>query len=380
MKIGNHDIERATVLAEQDWLASRARYIGSSEAAALFGIGYGNCPSAWSLWCDKTGKVQRDQAALDDDDRVSWGTLLERPILEMVKRRTGWDVLFPGDSEDGDRLVIDAPSPAGTMRATCDAFVYDHADGLGLIEVKNRDFLQWRDDYTDDDASARDQIQLAHQMVCVPEAKWGVIAVLVGGNDLKIYHYTRDDLRQQMAGIVERVVEFWGMVKRGDEPSLMDERELPSWGRLHREDPEIELVEFGAEDQEQVAFDAACATIYNDDPQAKSLAKGVKEAKAAILGLAGKAGAVSTEHWHMAIKYSQTRPTVMTLPDELRAGLDIAAGALADAGDIDNAKRVADAAGWSVITRRGGMSTRFKAEIRKSRDIVDDIRNTDLGG
>lgn len=401
MLIGNIEIDRAEVMTEVDWLADRPNFIGSSDAAALFGLGYSFLPSVWSLWGDKTGKVPRDER--DDDERMTWGQLLERPILEVVKRRTGWDVVFPidGHSVNGvavaSRLRIRAPHgesqhEANTfLAATCDAFVVSHDEGLGLIEVKNRDFLSWRDEYTEESAAPRDQIQLAQQMICVPEASWGVIAVLVGGNDLKIYHYTRESLAQQMADIQERTLVISKQIATMEEPSVIDERELPAWARLHYDDKVVEVLEVAEEHRK--AFDAACSTLLIDDAMSKDLAKNVKKAKAVITGIVGVVAVANSLEWTLKIKTSQRNEASITLGrDEIKTLLEIAGnteddheqGLFANVIPDADRKRLVAVAGWQEVTRRQGLSRSFEStrknpEAPKS-DILEDIRNTKLGG
>lgn len=384
MLIGNVEIDRAEVLAEADWLAQRAGFIGSSDAAALFGAGYAFMPSVWSLWADKTGKVPRDES--DDDERMVWGQLLERPILEVVKRRTGWDVLFPledviKEKYDGverwgpARLRIRAPHIR--LASTCDAFVMSHEDGLGLIEVKNRDYLQWRDEYTEDDAAMRDQIQLATQMICVPAASWGVVAVLVGGNDLKLYHYKREDLATVMDDIVERADLLWTQIDDMIEPDVIDERELPAWARVHFDDPIIDQVDVEEKDRER--FDEACRTIFIEDPMAKDMVKRVKAAKATITGIVGKCEVAKSPDWYLRIKTSQRQEATVTLDKpELLILHDVA-----DHMNDDLANELSKVAAWRKVTKRAGLSRSFEVDqlhAEAEKDIVEDIRETDLGG
>ena len=62
------------------WHAARARVVGASEVAALFGVSPHT--SHWSLWQIKAGRVAAPD--ISGDNRVRWGLRLENAIADAV--------------------------------------------------------------------------------------------------------------------------------------------------------------------------------------------------------------------------------------------------------------------------------------------------------
>lgn len=71
--------------------ADRSTYLGGPDVAAI--VGAHPWRSAYQVWAEKTGRVQRPD--LSDDERVLWGVLLEPVIAEELGRRIG-ATLTPG--------------------------------------------------------------------------------------------------------------------------------------------------------------------------------------------------------------------------------------------------------------------------------------------
>lgn len=67
--------------------------------------------------------------------------------------------------------------------------------------------------------------QLAHYVACT-NADGGILCVLIGGNDLRWYHYERDEALEAM--IISKEKEFWELVKSGTkpEPQTVEDIEL----------------------------------------------------------------------------------------------------------------------------------------------------------
>lgn len=290
------------------WHQLRREHGGSSEAPALFGLGYADMPSRWSLWALKTGKWQPD--GLEASDRVWFGQELEAVIARAVTRQHGWDLVDTNE-------YVTHPAEIFKMGATVDRMVVEHEDGPGIVETKNRDYLQWSDAYTDTDASVRDKLQLAHQMACMPEVTWGCVAVLVGGNTLKTYTYKRGDLGEMIMQVEEAWRTFWLDLEAGHEPSLTGD-EIPPWLKVHIHvwEPEDEL-EITGEDSD--SLDAIITKYLASDALAKVEAKVAKECKAAILQAADENGRVRTNMHRIKINPSQIKESTSTRRAHVRA-------------------------------------------------------------
>ena len=117
------------------WHAARARVVGASEVAALFGCSPHT--SHWSLWQIKAGRVAAPD--LSGDQRVTWGLRLESVIADAVAEERGWTIL-PGGHRTSSRVE--------GWGCTLDREIGDR--GGGVLEVKNVDWLvrkrEWGDE------------------------------------------------------------------------------------------------------------------------------------------------------------------------------------------------------------------------------------------
>jgi putative phage-type endonuclease len=192
---------------DPEWHARRARAIGSSEIAALFGVQPAYALSHYALWHVKAGIVPPPEVA---SERVKWGVYLEEVIAAAVHEERGWPVT-PG------HFVTDGTTPG--MSATLD-FVIGQADGFegpGVLETKNVDMIQHKRAWTDGEPPPHILLQLQHQLACTGW-KWGAIAGLVGGNRLEVYTY---EARPKLIESIRRkVTEFWASIESGKPPAI----------------------------------------------------------------------------------------------------------------------------------------------------------------
>lgn len=153
---------------------ARAGKIGSSTIAALFGR------SRWhtrlQLWHSFVNGAPLDGA---EDERMRWGRMVQPLILEETARRQGWEI--EGNQADS---WIDHPDPSFRAGCTLDAKVLRHERGLGIVECKAVDRLEWQHGaWAGGKPPMEVELQLQHQL-WVTGAVWGAIAVLIGGNEL----------------------------------------------------------------------------------------------------------------------------------------------------------------------------------------------------
>ncbi|MBX9697891.1 MAG: YqaJ viral recombinase family protein [Acetobacteraceae bacterium] len=189
------------------WHALRAQHVGASEVAALFNAQPDYAPGLYALWHQKAGIVPREPV---DNPRVAWGLRLEDAIAAGAAERGGWDVR-PGlyASRDGlgatlDRIIA---APGAEER---DAGLA----GPGVLELKNADWLYHKRAWGDEPPLFI-LLQLQAQLLATGYG-WGAVAVLVGGNDLRIYRYRPRPKVQ--AEIARRVAAFWDSIRRGKKP------------------------------------------------------------------------------------------------------------------------------------------------------------------
>lgn len=186
-------------LARDDWLQVRRTGIGSSDAAAA--VGLNPYQSQLELWMQKTSKADLLPAidALDDTSPMFWGTLLEPIVAAHYTKRTGNKV------RRVNAVLQHSKHP--WMLANVDREVIG-SSAVQLLECKTAGIhgaKLWRDgvpEYV--------QLQVMHQLA-VTGYRAADVAVLIGGQELRIFRIERDE------GLIARLIEmehaFWTMVE-----------------------------------------------------------------------------------------------------------------------------------------------------------------------
>lgn len=197
-----------------DWDAQRRTGIGGSDAAAALGLSPWKTP--YDLWCEKRGLAE----PLPPTEPMVWGTLLEPIIAAEYERRTGCMI---------ERLP-------DLLRHPTWGHMIGHIDGrvVGeprILEVKTaRDARNWGEPGSDE-IPPYYAVQCHHYLV-VTGAQWVDIAVLIGGQDFRIYSIERDD---DIAGmLVDQEASFWRHhVETGHPPDPVNAADaVRRWGRL----------------------------------------------------------------------------------------------------------------------------------------------------
>lgn len=199
-----------TFRSREEWLEYRGNGIGGSEAAAVLGVP-GAFGSRLKIWALKTGRMPPEDVS--GNERVKWGTRLERAILDGFAEETGRECHAWSDCVGTHTAVVRHPT-AGWMFATPDGICQDAERGIGLIQVKTAHagkLAEW----SDDEPPLPYIVQVQHEMACTG-AKWCALVCLVGGNALRWFDVERDEpfIRAMMAA--EEV--FWSMVRDGEMP------------------------------------------------------------------------------------------------------------------------------------------------------------------
>jgi putative phage-type endonuclease len=188
--------------------------IGGSEAAAALGLSPWQSP--FDLWEQKRGLAP----PVEQNEPMLWGQLLEDTIRREYARRTGYDV----------RPVKEM------IRHPEHPWMFAHIDGeIGplrnmILEVKTtRDSRGWGEPGTDE-IPQHYLVQTHHYMACTT-AEVCHVAVLIGGQDFRLYQVDRDAEIQQR--VIEGEAEFWEWVKQGvpPPPSTLEDA-MRRWGRF----------------------------------------------------------------------------------------------------------------------------------------------------
>ena len=184
-----------------DQHAARERNIGGSDVAALLGLSKWKTPV--DLWMEKTGR--REQEDISGNPAVQAGIRMEGAILDWFADETGKRVLRPKEN-DGPWQHPEHPRLVG------------HADGLCVdekagVEIKTASAWVQQDwgvyDYGSQDYG--DGVPLAYTCQCLHYMsvydlpRW-YVAVLIGGNDFRVFVLERDaDFEKEL---LRRELEF----------------------------------------------------------------------------------------------------------------------------------------------------------------------------
>lgn len=190
---------------EQAWLALRVHDVTSTEASALYGMS--PYLTAFELWHRKRDK---QVVQIPDNERMRWGRRLQDAIAAGIAEDQGW-VAEPMKEYIRLRSI--------RMGASFDWRMLDKAGRIGNFEIKNVDWLVFRDQWHEEDgelvAPDHIEIQLQHQ-IHTSGYEWGAIGVLVGGNAPRVLIRERDHEVGQ--AIEKKVQEFWRSIDAGTPP------------------------------------------------------------------------------------------------------------------------------------------------------------------
>ena len=190
-----------------EWLALRTNDVTASDIGCLFGIGRA---SKYQLWIEK---AKKEVMVLADNKRMFWGRKLELAIAQGICEEMGWELI--------DQPVTYYRDASVGMGATPDFFVRCPKRGFGLLQIKNVDYIVFKQQWTPakDSGEAPDYIEA--QLQCelgVTGLGWGAIGALVAGNDHHIY--IREAYPDVIKAMQTECQRFWKSVTDGIEPPM----------------------------------------------------------------------------------------------------------------------------------------------------------------
>jgi putative phage-type endonuclease len=201
-------------MSETDFHEERRTGLGGSDAAAAIGISAWRTP--YDLWCEKTGEAE----PLPASEPMLWGTLLEPVIASEYSRRTGHQIEY-------------APP---MLRHPTHQFMITHLDGRVIKDPKHiaefkcaRTAAGWGESGTDE-IPLQYVAQIHHELV-VSGAEICDVAVLIGGNDFRLYQVHAD--AEIAREIVTAEEAFWARVEARQPPDPVNPRDaVRRWGSL----------------------------------------------------------------------------------------------------------------------------------------------------
>lgn len=268
-------MNRVSIIPENEahWHSLRAQDVTSTESPALFGLS--PYMTAFELWHrKKSGEVY----TIKDNERMFWGRKLQDAIAEGIADQNGWRSYERPQYERIEGL---------RMGSSFDYEAWAENKAIGMLEIKNVDFLAFRDNWTvgedgEIEAPPHIEIQLQHQLH-VSGYTWGAIGVLVGGN--KPHVLIREYDPKVGKGIENKIREFWQSIEenREPEPFYPDDAKFVQSLYGYAEPDKIVDVRHDAE------ITMLCET-YAEASKREKLAKEDKDiAKAKMLELIGNA-------------------------------------------------------------------------------------------
>ena len=292
----NETVEIINTTSEAHWLSLRKQDITSTESAALFGMS--PYLTHYDLWHRKhSGNVPEFKT----NERMKWGNRLESAIAHGIAEEQGWKVT---PMKEYMRL------PTSRIGSSFD-FVITNLDQPVHLEIKNVDFLAFRDGWIENDdgsveAPEHIEMQVQHQMM-VSGFKLAYIGAFIAGNRGVVIKRERDE--EVIAAIRQRIADFWHSVEANQEPAPMMPDDAAAVIRLNQYAQPGKILDAGSD-----ANIAALVAEYKRAAKEASDAADDKEvAKARLLEAIGDAEKVLLDGWTISASIqAETPPTTIT--------------------------------------------------------------------
>jgi putative phage-type endonuclease len=211
---------RQTIHSQDQWHELRAKNVGASDVAALFGCGF---QTHFQLWHEKRGTLARED--LSDNERVVLGRCLEGGIATAASELYGLNLY------KADCYVTDDTTPG--LASTPDYFLNDA--GIEIpVEVKNASWGAWKDNWiVHEDGSVepplRYLLQVQTQLACL-NAPRAILIALISGDRIVKCDIPRH--QESIGEIRRRVAAFWESIIDENEPEAQLPQDLDSMKRV----------------------------------------------------------------------------------------------------------------------------------------------------
>lgn len=192
----------------EDWLKQRLQGVGASEAATAVGLNPYQSPL--ELWMIKTGRMeQAAEPAIDESHSpMYWGNMLEPLVAEHYAKVTGRKVRRVNSilqHPDADKYF---------MLANLDREVVG-CDEVQILECKTAG--KFGSKVWEDGVPEYYQCQVQHQLA-ITGKQAADVAVLIAGNEFRIYRVERDD--ELITQLIELERQFWHYVETDTPPPV----------------------------------------------------------------------------------------------------------------------------------------------------------------
>lgn len=204
-----------------EWLQERRKGIGASDAAAVLGIS--PWKSRYTLYQEKIGEIPLEE---EMPEYVYWGSQLEPAIREHVEKYYETSIGYREFRIIQSRnffwmlATLDGEFPHVPEQVAI-ALGWESNLGAGnyipgVLEIKTASAYSAKD-WSDEEWPLYYQVQCQHQLA-VTGYTWGVLAVLIGGQQLKLFPFERN--QKFIDGLIREEARFWQQVENRTPPEL----------------------------------------------------------------------------------------------------------------------------------------------------------------
>ena len=180
---------------KQAWLEERKTYIGGSDLGSILGIS--NFRTELDVYFEKTSEgVAEDTAG----EAAYWGNVLEDVVAQEYAKRTGFKIEKPAG------LIHHSEHPF--IACNLDYWVIDNKGNRHILECKTANQMKvtcWGEEGTDQIPESY-LYQVAYY-AAITGASRVDIAVLIGGQDFRIYRYDKDEVKESQ--LIKAAKKFW---------------------------------------------------------------------------------------------------------------------------------------------------------------------------
>lgn len=176
-----------------DFLIQRKKGIGGSDIAAIIGVS--QFKTALDVYLSKTTDQPEQQG-----EHLYWGHALENPIIDRFIQDTGANVIRQPEMRrhpDYEWAIANA-----------DALITNGDTIEAILEIKTSSAFKSREWGADDtDEVPIEYIAQVQWYMWIYDVNEAYLAALIGGNQYRQYHITRDD--ELIAMLAEKAQAFW---------------------------------------------------------------------------------------------------------------------------------------------------------------------------
>lgn len=275
----------------EEWLKLRHQFVSSTESSALFGLN--PYMTAFELF---HAKRAAEPTQFEASERMQWGLRLEDAIARglaedygiKVRKLNSFVVNSNGMGASFDYEVVGIKEDATPEDTSLQGMYRDL--GPGILEIKNVDWLVYRNNWTNDggvmEAPPHIEIQVQHQLHVI-ERSWAAIGVLVGGNSLKMLVRERDpEVGERLALASER---FWKRIEANKPPKPVMPADADVVAKIYNQCEAGKIIDAQSDSETALEIERLAKEYEEASIHIKAHENRKKAAKASLLTLIGDA-------------------------------------------------------------------------------------------